>query len=81
MAVAIQQSGNSTTTEGIEMHTSNRSIAAQGTDLVFRFLIKGNSVTRATVTILAEDSDVAWSRLHALFPESDHSETEMQYQQ
>ena len=63
------------------MHTRNHSIAAQGTDLVFRFLIKGNSVTRATVTILAEDSDMAWSRLHALFPGSDHSETEMQYQQ
>ena len=62
------------------MHTRNHSITAQGTSQVFRFLIKGNSVTRATVTILAEDSDMAWSRLHALFPGSDHSETEMQYQ-
>ena len=62
------------------MHTRNHSIAAQGSNQVFRFLIKGNSVTRATVTILAEDSDVAWSRLLALFPGSDHSETEMQHQ-
>jgi hypothetical protein len=68
------------TTEEIEMHTRNHSTAAQGTNQVFRFLIKGNSVTRATVTILAEDSDMAWNRLYALFPGSDHSETEMQYQ-
>ena len=62
------------------MHSRNHSIAGQDTNQVFRFLIKGNSVTRATVTILAEDSDVAWSRLHALFPGSDHTETEMQHQ-
>ena len=62
------------------MHTRNHTTAGRGTNQVFRFLIKGNSVTRATVTIQAEDSDVAWNRLHALFPGSDHSETEMQHQ-
>ena len=62
------------------MNTRSQTTTGQHTNQVFRFLIKGNSVTRATVTILAEDSDVAWNRLHALFPGSDHSETEMQYQ-
>jgi hypothetical protein len=62
------------------MQSCNRTTAGHRDDRVFRFLIKGNSVTRAMVTILAKDSDVAWSRLHALFPESDHSETEIQDQ-
>jgi hypothetical protein len=74
----VQATGSKT--EGTAMNTRNHSIEGQRGKQVFRFLIKGNSVTRATVTILAEDSDVAWNRLHALFPGSDHSETEMQYQ-
>jgi hypothetical protein len=44
----------------------------------FRFLIKGGTVTRATVTLRAEDAAVAWSRMHALFPGADLSDTEVQ---
>jgi hypothetical protein len=42
---------------------------------VYTFFIKGDSVTRATVTIHARDLDVAWSRLRALFPDADFNET------
>ena len=45
---------------------------------VFTFLIKGDSVTRATVTIHARDLDVAWIRLRALFPDADFNETVVQ---
>lgn len=45
-------------------------------DQVFRFFIEGGSVTRATVTILAQDLEIALRRVHALFPGSDHREIE-----
>ena len=61
------------------MHIRKDSASAHGTDQVFKFLIRGDSVTRATVTILAEDVDVAWNRLHTLFPGSDLSDTEVQH--
>lgn len=61
------------------MHIWNHSASAHRTDQVFKFFIRGDSVTRATVTILAEDVDVAWNRLHALFPGSDLSDTEVQH--
>lgn len=46
---------------------------------IFKFLIKGKSITRATVTIHAEDVGIAWKRLHALFPGSDLSDTEVKH--
>ena len=61
------------------MHICNDSASAHGIDQVFKFFIRGDSVTRATVTILAEDVDVAWNRLHTLFPGSDLSDTEVQH--
>lgn len=56
------------------MHISNYS-----TEQVFTFFIKGDSVTRATATIHAKDLDVAWKRVHALFPGMDLSDTEVQH--
>ena len=60
------------------MHVSNHEVSAQRADQVFEFSIKGDSVTRATVTIFAEDLDAAWNRVRALFPGSDLSDTEVQ---
>jgi hypothetical protein len=61
------------------MHTSDERASAHRTDHIFKFFIRGDAVTRATVTIHAEDVDVAWNWLHILFPESDLSDTEVQY--
>ena len=63
----------------IDMHASSNSISTRQTDQVFMFTIRNDSVTRAMVTIFAEDLDVAWSRVRALFPGSDLSETEVQH--
>jgi len=60
------------------MNTGKHQTGAFSDDQVFRFLIKGGSVPRATVTILAEDMEIALRRVHALFPGSDHSEIEPQ---
>lgn len=67
------------TGEVTEMNTGNHRTYADKTDQVFKFFIKSGSVTRATVTILAEDIDVAWNRVNALFPGSDLSETDVQH--
>jgi hypothetical protein len=58
--------------------TTRRAPAAGSARQVFTFCIKGDSVTRATVTIHARDLDVAWSRLRALFPDADLNETVVQ---
>ena len=61
------------------MHIRKDSASAHGAEQVFTFFIKGKSITRATVTIHAEDVGIAWKRLHALFPGSDLSDTEVQH--
>ena len=61
------------------MYTSNRTLSAHRAEQIFTFLIKDDSVTRATVTLYAGDLDVAWNRVHALFPDSDLSDTEVQH--
>ena len=55
-----------------------QSLPAGNARQVFTFFIKGDSVTRATVTIHARDLDVAWSRLRALFPDADFNDTVVQ---
>ena len=60
------------------MHISNSSVSRQRSEQVFTFFIRRDSVTRTTVTIFAEDLDVAWDRLRALFPGSDLSDTEVE---
>ena len=57
------------------MGISNSSLSATRNEQVFRFVIRDATMTRATVTIHAEDLDVALNRLHVLFPESDLSDT------
>jgi hypothetical protein len=59
------------------MNTGNYTTYADKTDQVFKFFIRSGSVTRATVTILAKDIDVAWIRVNALFPGSDLSDTDV----
>lgn len=61
------------------MNTSNHALSTPGAEQVFKFFIRGDSVPRATVTILARDIDVAWGRIQALFPGSDLSDTEVQH--
>ena len=61
------------------MNISDDKASAHWNDRAFKFLIRRNSVTRATVTIHAEDLDGAWIQLHALFPGSDLSDTEVQH--
>ena len=58
------------------MNTGERRTDAGSNDQEFWFFIEGGSVTRATVTILAQDLEIALRRVHALFPGSDHSEIE-----
>lgn len=58
--------------------TTRHGLAAGSARQVFTFFIKGDSVTRATVTIHARDLDVAWIRLRALFPDADLNETVVQ---
>ncbi len=60
------------------MHTSNSNVSRHNTEQIFTFFIRRESVTRATVTIFAEDLNVAWKRVRALFPGSDLSDTEVQ---
>ena len=61
----------------LNLVTSNQrhALPAGNARQVYTFFIKGDSVTRATVTIHARDLDVAWSRLRALFPDADFNET------
>ena len=61
------------------MNISDDKASAHWNDRAFKFLIRRNSETRATVTIHAEDLDVAWIKLHALFPGTDLSNTEVQH--
>jgi hypothetical protein len=61
------------------MSISNNRVSAHWKDQAFKFLIRRDSVTKATVTLHAEDLDVAWIQLHALFPGSDLSDTEVQH--
>ena len=46
---------------------------------VFRFVIRCDVITRATVTIHAENLDVALNRLHILFPGSELSVTDVEH--
>ncbi len=46
---------------------------------VFTFVIRGGDITRATATIHAEDIDVAWKRVYALFPGRDLSDIEVEH--
>ena len=59
------------------MHASNLKRYPDRADQVFLFSIRDDSVTRASVTIFAEDIDAAWNRLHTLFPGWDLSDTEV----
>lgn len=61
------------------MHILDEPDSSQKTNQVFRFFIRGGEVTRATVTIYATDIDVAWNRLHILFPGSDAGDIEAEY--
>ena len=60
------------------MNVSNLKRYADKTDQIFLFSIRDDAVTRASVTIFAEDLDAAWNRLHTLFPGWDLSDTEVQ---
>jgi hypothetical protein len=59
------------------MDTNNHRASAQPGEQAFKFFITGGSVTRATVTILAKNLDIARNRANALFPGSDLSENEV----
>jgi hypothetical protein len=61
------------------MGISNNRVSATRNEQVFRFIIRDAAMTRATVTIHAEDLDVALNRLHILFPGSDLSDTEVEH--
>ena len=60
------------------MHSTGSKLSTERSEQVFKFLIRDESVTRTTVTIFAEDLDVAWNRVRDLFPGSDLSDTEVQ---
>ena len=60
------------------MNLSSNCTTTRGGERTFRFLVRGGSVTRATLTLRAEDIEVAWARMHALFPGADLSETEVE---
>ena len=62
--------------EGTEMNEGKCSAYAANTDQMFMFSIKHDSVTRARVTILAKNLEIALVRIHALFPGSDLTELE-----
>ena len=64
------------TEERLIVNQRSNSTLSDG-DSIFCFLIKGGTVTRATVTLRAEDAAVAWARMHALFPGADLSDTEV----
>lgn len=63
--------------ESTAMHVSNNNLSTQRSDQVFMFSIRSDKLIRATVTIFAEDLDGAWSRVHALFPGWDLSDTDV----
>jgi len=60
------------------MYIINHRLPEQKSDQLFKFFIKDNSVTRVTITILAEDIEIAWGRVHALFPEANLTDTEVE---
>lgn len=53
------------------MNTDNNHPTGHQARQPFEFLVTGGSVTRATVTLLAMDRDVARNMANALFPGSD----------
>ena len=61
------------------MHICNDRVSSQRTDQVLESFMRGDSVTRETVTIHARDVDVAWNWLHILFPGSDLTTTVVQH--
>ena len=61
------------------MLISNHKVSATRNKQVFRFVIRDAAMTRATVTIHAENLDMALNWLHILFPESDLSDTEVEH--
>ena len=65
------------TEERLIVNQRSNSTLSDG-DSIFRFLIKGGTVTRATVTLRAEDAAVARARIHALIPGADLSDKEVQ---
>ena len=56
------------------MDTGNYRVSGHQDEQSFKFFITGGSVTRATVTILAKNLDIARNMVNALFPGSDLSE-------
>ena len=61
------------------MDTGNYRVSGYQDEQSFKFFITGGSVTRATVTILAKNLDVARNMANALFPGSDLSEHDVQH--
>ena len=61
------------------MGISNNRVSATRNEQVFRFVIRDAAMTRATVTIHAENLDVALNRLHILFPGSELSVTDVEH--
>ena len=61
------------------MGISNKRVSATSSERVFRFVIRDAAMTRATVTLHAEDLVDALNRLHILFPGSDLSDTEVEH--
>ena len=64
---------------GVTMATDNYRVSVNTKDQPFRFFITGGSVSRATVTLLAKDLDVARNMATALFPGAEISEHEVPY--
>ena len=60
------------------MQISNHSVSKPRDEQVFMFSITSDSVTRATATIYAKDLDIAWRRIHCLFPGLDLGDIEVQ---
>ena len=61
----------------MDTHIGIKRASVHKTDQAFKFYIRGDSITRATVTIHARNIDDAWNRLHILFPESDISDIDV----
>lgn len=61
------------------MYISNPKVSASRNEQVFRFVIRDAAITRATVTIHAENLEIALNWLHILFPGSDMSDTEVEH--
>ena len=59
------------------MDTANNRVLVKQADHPYKFFIRDGSLTRATVTILAQDPRVARNMVKALFPGADLSESEV----